>query len=267
METRFDTTILTYGLEPSDFKFERYRVNEVEDLSSNGVGCRVTHKPSGYVVKSDYPGNMYPVNASRALEQLIGLVLALPSGVEDLLQKYEADENDFEDIKWVTGAALRLVETMPDSQARCLLYVLARHAQNDPYKKAAVLKQPVDNVRVVGDLLKHHKDDFVKMAQEEFQIEVILLNSTVRRSKLKSGTVDKLYGKISLKGHPADAYHKFKPIKNRITELLAQFGNLEHRPVIYTTSAGQTVRGYDATFRVVCGGEEDYEQWAKHGWL
>lgn len=45
--------------------------------------------------------------------------------IEQLMREYEDDGCDFKDPASVRRVALRLVETMPDSHARCLLYALA----------------------------------------------------------------------------------------------------------------------------------------------
>ena len=45
--------------------------------------------------------------------------------IEELMREYQADGCDFSDLAWVRASALRLAQTMPDSQARCLLYALA----------------------------------------------------------------------------------------------------------------------------------------------
>lgn len=49
--------------------------------------------------------------------------------IEDLIAIYEDEGCPHDDLEWVCSTALRLVETMPDSQARCLLHVLAKHVQ------------------------------------------------------------------------------------------------------------------------------------------
>lgn len=46
--------------------------------------------------------------------------------IEVLLKEYEDEGCNHADLAWVKRAALRYVETMPDSQTRCLLYVLAK---------------------------------------------------------------------------------------------------------------------------------------------
>lgn len=46
--------------------------------------------------------------------------------IEELLAEYEAELCDHSNIEWVKRAALRYVETMQDSQVRCLLYTLAK---------------------------------------------------------------------------------------------------------------------------------------------
>ena len=50
--------------------------------------------------------------------------------IDELLAEYEAECCDHTDMEWVSNTALRYVQTMPDSQVRCLLYVLAQHMRN-----------------------------------------------------------------------------------------------------------------------------------------
>ena len=47
--------------------------------------------------------------------------------IEQLIQEFENESNDFSDLDWVKKTALRYVKTMPDSQHRCLLYTLAKN--------------------------------------------------------------------------------------------------------------------------------------------
>lgn len=73
--------------------------------------------------------------ASAAAEQLLASLSApkrheRPKGnspIEELLAEYEADGCDHSDLHWVRAAARRYVETMEDSQIRCLLHVLSAH--------------------------------------------------------------------------------------------------------------------------------------------
>lgn len=51
--------------------------------------------------------------------------------IEDLLKHYEAELCDHSNLDWVVHAALHYAKTMPDSQVRCLLYVLAKHVENE----------------------------------------------------------------------------------------------------------------------------------------
>jgi hypothetical protein len=48
--------------------------------------------------------------------------------IEKLLEQYEAECVDHSNIPGIARIALRYVETMEDSQVRCLLYVLAKQA-------------------------------------------------------------------------------------------------------------------------------------------
>jgi hypothetical protein len=49
--------------------------------------------------------------------------------IEQLIEQYEREDCDFSDINRVSDLALRNVDTMPDSHARCLLYALAMFVQ------------------------------------------------------------------------------------------------------------------------------------------
>lgn len=50
--------------------------------------------------------------------------------IYELLAKYEDECCDHTDIEWVSRAALRYAQTMPDSHVRCLLYVLAKYVRD-----------------------------------------------------------------------------------------------------------------------------------------
>ena len=52
--------------------------------------------------------------------------------INDLIKEYEMefDGYDYSDITKVIVAAQRYVRTMEDSQVRCLLYILAQHAED-----------------------------------------------------------------------------------------------------------------------------------------
>lgn len=50
--------------------------------------------------------------------------------IEKLLAEYEDECCDHSNLTWVKRAALRYVETMQDSQIRCLLYTLANAVDN-----------------------------------------------------------------------------------------------------------------------------------------
>jgi hypothetical protein len=46
--------------------------------------------------------------------------------IEKLLSEYASECCDFNNIEWVVSASQRYVQTMPDSQVRCFLYILAK---------------------------------------------------------------------------------------------------------------------------------------------
>ena len=48
-----------------------------------------------------------------------------PTPIADLMAHYTAEHCDFTNLSWVRSEALRQASTLPDSQARCLLYALA----------------------------------------------------------------------------------------------------------------------------------------------
>lgn len=52
----------------------------------------------------------------------------------ELLAEYEAEDCDFSDLEWVARTALRHVDSMEDSQNRCLLYALASYMTTHPMK-------------------------------------------------------------------------------------------------------------------------------------
>lgn len=46
--------------------------------------------------------------------------------IEKLMAEYEADGCDHSNVEWLVRASYRYVDTMADSQVRCLLYAMAR---------------------------------------------------------------------------------------------------------------------------------------------
>lgn len=50
--------------------------------------------------------------------------------IQDLIKEYENENSDFNDLNWVSKSALRYVDSLPDSQVRCFLYILANHHLN-----------------------------------------------------------------------------------------------------------------------------------------
>ena len=48
--------------------------------------------------------------------------------IEQLLKEYTEENCDFTDMEWLVNAAHRYVDTMHDSQLRCILYTLAMEA-------------------------------------------------------------------------------------------------------------------------------------------
>ena len=49
--------------------------------------------------------------------------------INELLHEYEQECCDHTNIEWVVNASLKYAQVMPDSQVRCLLYTLAKHAE------------------------------------------------------------------------------------------------------------------------------------------
>lgn len=52
--------------------------------------------------------------------------------IKELLAQYAAEGCDFSDLRWLRGTARRLATTMPDSQARCILFALAEQLESVP---------------------------------------------------------------------------------------------------------------------------------------
>lgn len=62
-------------------------------------------------------------------EEVPGWGACQNSDIQDLLAQYEAECCDHTDLRWVVQASQRYVQSMDDSQVRCLLHTLAEHVQ------------------------------------------------------------------------------------------------------------------------------------------
>lgn len=79
--------------------------------------------------------------------------------IADLLADYEANGCDHADMAWVRAAARRYVETMPDSQARCLLHVLAQEPAEAQAQGGGEALEAELIALVAGPYHYHHKMD------------------------------------------------------------------------------------------------------------
>lgn len=100
---------------------------------------QVIDKQSDLALPSPYSEGAYPslagahalnlvvtkVEFDRDFEAQPHLRNQYNSDIAALLTKYEAEGCDHSNVEWLVSSSLRLVDSMQDSQARCLLYSLA----------------------------------------------------------------------------------------------------------------------------------------------
>jgi len=76
--------------------------------------------------KHDLAGVLAEIDGQIAAATQAPPAAAVSEPIAELLKQYEREGCGFSDVAWVKQAAMRYVKTMPDSQVRCLLYVLAQ---------------------------------------------------------------------------------------------------------------------------------------------
>lgn len=259
MENRFEQMILMHGLKPSDFTITSYRAPG-QGLNENGRGCRVLYRDGNAL--SIHSHHLFFENADKALSLMLEAVSDAPvrTPILDLLAQYEGEMCDFEDRKGMADVALTYASTMPDSHVRCLLYALARIVKGDPYMRPRRPKEPCGNVENVAALFRLNRERLLQAIHDNYGVE-IEMSLSVRTSNLKSGVVQRIYGKFKYKNQydrRANAIG-LRPIFTFIGGQLQEYGGLKAMPVLYTTSGSQT----SCSFRMVVDGEEDYDNW-KH---
>jgi len=62
--------------------------------------------------------------------------------IQELMEQYSDECCDFSDLRWLRETARRLVTTMPDSQARCILFALAEPPPSVP--DAELVQRPIE---------------------------------------------------------------------------------------------------------------------------
>ena len=106
---------------------------------ASNIVSRTTGLPVETTVENDYKDSPYEVlNKQHASSFILSqsefesdFTLRLDiqsqgnSPIRDLMDRYEEEECDFSDSEFLVRSALRLTDTMSDSQARCILYALA----------------------------------------------------------------------------------------------------------------------------------------------
>jgi len=103
--------------------------------------------------------------ASKVLEQaatqMLAMIDAAPqpqaeprTPIENLMAQYTSDGCDFTDMVFVRTASLRYVKTMPDSQARCLLYAWAAAPQGGRAEDVALVGGLVRQSGLAGPTIK-----------------------------------------------------------------------------------------------------------------
>lgn len=256
----FDITLEVNGVDPKGFRVERFRKSST--VNDSGVGCRIT----GHDIELSVSRHeTYTANHESAMWMLLSaLDEGRPTPIESLIKKYEDEECDFTDVPNVGKNVLSFIDNIPDSHTRCQLYVLARAAVGDPYKgatKIVQVREPLPIIREVGELINKHHEHLKQIVERKTGLTV-KFSTTVRRAKLKSGTTDKLYGKIEATG--PNTSNQSIDVYRVLGRAIAKMAGLQTAAFIYNTSATHWPNAFSASFRIVLPGEPDYDMWAGH---
>lgn len=101
--------------------------------------------------------------------------------IGELLSQYTEENCNFDDIDWVVSAAVRYVNTMPDSQVRCLLHLLAVYASGQPFIDHSYVDEIIRRQNSDSDALTHLKqytqveltdDELLRMAAKAVGIKL-----------------------------------------------------------------------------------------------
>lgn len=97
-------------------------------IRSTGLQASLDVKPNAYQLLNKNHA-MHLVLSKEAFESNFQLRTDIKSQgnspIQELMAEYEADRCDFSDADFLVRTALRLSDTMQDSQARCILFALA----------------------------------------------------------------------------------------------------------------------------------------------
>ena len=182
--------------------------------------------------------------------------------IKELIAEYQAEQCDFQDLNWVAQAAARYVETMEDSQVRCLLHTLAnaviKHVPEEKRNPPKQVNQNIAAIRIYVDEALQAAGSEISAAFGARDVD-IKLRSLLRSRKYKDGgRSTKLF--IELKA-PFQSNVDFRQIIHRkINERLTQYGL--PKVLMYTTSGSQN----NFYARLVVKGDEDYERCKNYSW-
>lgn len=177
--------------------------------------------------------------------------------IDQLLAEYEAENCDFRDVDFLVSASYRYVQTMPDSQVRCLLYSLAKmvdkHIPEEIRRPIAVPNPLMPTYRkIVNDALEAAGTEISALLG--YRDTDIKLKSTVRKSKYKNGG-ESLKMSIHVEVPWSAGRHDFKKIVHRhVNKLMEANGYEKALMVISSGSAAKFIA------KVVLPGDDDYEK-------
>lgn len=182
--------------------------------------------------------------------------------IADLLAEYEAEGCNFDNLDFLVSTSERYVQSMPDSQVRCLLHSLAKVVcEQIPEKivKPVLVENP--NVVAWRPLVKEGLEKAI------FEIQLLLGERTkitysthIRRSVMKDGGVKAKLGiKFEAKHTYTRSMDPVKIIQRKVNEVLSQNG-IPFAAVL-TTSGSQM----NFSARVYLEGDEDYSMWKRIG--
>lgn len=183
------------------------------------------------------------------------------SPIEQLIAEYEAEACDFKNVEFLINSSYRYVDTMPDSQVRCLLYSLAKlvdkHIPEEIRKPIAVLNPAIPEARrLVNEALENAATEIsALLGMRDVKIK---LKSMVRKVKYKNGGEA---AKLSISADIGTFYnrgHDYKKIIHRQINQLMEANGLSK--VMMTMSSGSQTK-FNA--RVYIEGDEDYEYYKR----
>lgn len=179
--------------------------------------------------------------------------------ITNLLAHYEQEGCNFDNLHFLVSASERYVQSMPDSQVRCLLHSLAQVVREQiPEKivKPVLVENP--NVTAWRPVVVAGLEDAVRVIRILLGHDQVTASTHIRRSVMKNGGIK---AKLGIKFHAKTTYNRthdyVKIIQRKINERMALNG-LPFAAVL-TTSGSQM--NFNA--RVYLEGDGDYSTYVR----